>query len=195
MTSGGSFLLAWALISSIVAAWPPRARRQHVVPALERGVGHHLGIAALDLGDDAHAVGVIGDDDPVQRLARAARAGHWWRPLLRRARTGWLPRAPASCPTCRHRPTSSVCTCSSPNSGARGSAGRHTASTRPLVEFRGIVRGGDVGVRTDDDFLLRVSCEGEANSRGEDDEPLISRCSPLRFCWLSLARMGPRPFG
>ena len=46
---------------------------EHVAPPLERRVGHHLGIAALDLGDHAHHVGVIRDGDPVERLSELHR--------------------------------------------------------------------------------------------------------------------------
>ena len=42
---------------------------EQVVPPLDGGVLHHLGIASLDLGDDAHAVGVIRYGDPVERFA------------------------------------------------------------------------------------------------------------------------------
>ena len=45
------------------------AAGEHVVPALEGGVLHHLGIAGLDFVDDAHCVRVVRHRDPIERFA------------------------------------------------------------------------------------------------------------------------------
>ncbi len=46
---------------------------EQVMPPLDGAVLHHLGIARFDLGDDAHAVGVVGHGDPIERLAELHR--------------------------------------------------------------------------------------------------------------------------
>ncbi len=44
-----------------------RARCHHLIPALHYGIGHQLRVTDLELGNDAHAVGMIGDGDPIER--------------------------------------------------------------------------------------------------------------------------------
>ena len=74
VAAGGSFLFDCAATSSITRLLRlHRTAVEHVAPPLERRVGHHLGIAALDLGDHAHHVGVIRDGDPVERLSELHR--------------------------------------------------------------------------------------------------------------------------
>ena len=53
------------MISTAAAApWP---RLDHVVPAATQRVGEELGLAGEEVGEEAHVVGVVGDDEEVER--------------------------------------------------------------------------------------------------------------------------------
>ena len=101
VAAGGSFLFDCAATSSITAFFastgPPLNMSRHL---FERRVGHHLGIAALDLGDHAHHVGVIRDGDPVERLSElhrlAAGRGDFLAPRKPRGLLGTERRAAAA---------------------------------------------------------------------------------------------------
>ncbi len=51
----------------------------HVVPLAARGVGEHLGLAREEVGEEAHVVRVVGDDEEIERareLRRLSAGGH-----------------------------------------------------------------------------------------------------------------------
>ena len=175
MTSGGSCLLACAVISSIVAFMRLLAAgRHHVVPALERGSAIISGLPSLDLGDHAHAVRVVGDHHPVER--RDSFTG--W-PVVemtsspRAKRSGFLA-APAS----RRPPASAdhaVCTCSSPEIDARRDSAAGVGRVAGLLgtwRRRGDRAGSVSAVRRGRG--LRGGATGERHrSRGGPDEELF----------------------
>ena len=58
------------------------ARLDHVVPLAARRVGEQLGLAGEQVGEEAHVVGVVGDDEEVERPRELRRLAAGGRDLL-----------------------------------------------------------------------------------------------------------------
>ncbi len=95
------------------------ARLDHVIPLAARRVGEHLGLAREEIGEEAHVVRVIRDDEEIERareLRGLAARGHDLlaaREAVGVARIEPAPNAPASI-------ENAVCRCVSPKNGRVG---------------------------------------------------------------------------
>ena len=106
------------------------ARLHHVVPAPAGRVGEHLGLAGEEGGEEAHVVGVVGDDEEVERARRASPARRRTRSAPRRARSDRRPRSRAGCRRRRHPSRRWCAGACRPRRRAWGNSGPHRANSR-----------------------------------------------------------------
>ena len=110
-------------------ACPPACRPSY--QRLPSSKARISGAPCDEIVEEAHRVGMVGDDQPVERAGELDRLAGDWRSPPRRGRSGRPPRARAARRTARRRPTARCADACRPRAAGSGSAAARRASTPP----------------------------------------------------------------